>query len=646
MHTRRRGTKTTTTTTRLDRLQVDCVKLRNLCQILPPTKRSPTRFTESSWRAAATRFSMMMEQSEETDPLATAQTAVNWLDLLKQTRGADESKNGQSSEIDSTIYPLLPTLKDLLIKYNNFLENYEASSKEDKKVLFLNVRAALRLALYWSSTADNDIRDEILSEVVVKLAWHKDIFRLLASEKGDTKCRVLASQLLSNLVTSNPETARTISSSIPLSPSDDSVMQRMRDQLTASKHNPEPKGPKYRLNWVDIILSNVSSKNREALAGTVAGLHNCVVSLQREEADSENQVSQFAHQAAQDRILVSLLLRHVIPANAIMAHRNEEEVDTNSEKCDVNQVSHDSATEWITLLLVKFCKLGLLPDLMLSLCERQTDQLETSELTVVPEQIVLLQCIQSEVEMMGSKDDSILGGESGTGGLISTHAYLARLYCSLRSGLDLDSQDLQLRGNPDYSLKFSAVVSTIDIIACSLGQDSSSTSLVRTNLGSKESAVIRGACNDLGMLIDSMSRRNVGRKNRDFIVHDEEKRFMTSLVRLLGNICFRCKANQDLVRLTAVPSRIQMVSASREEERNGLHVVLSCTSLSHACFTLREWAVIAIRNLLDSNELNQAVVAELEANQPIQSAELESLGIRVDLDSKGNVSVAPAQEKE
>ena len=129
---------------------------------------------------------------------------------------------------------------------------------------------------------------------------------------------------------------------------------------------------------------------------------------------------------------------------------------------------------------------------------------------------------------------------------------------------------------------------------------------------------------------------------------DEEKNGITALVQLVGNVCFQCRQNQDLVRSTSVPVPIQMISSdgtpAEVEERNALHVVLSCTSLAHTCFTLREWAVIAIRNLLDNNELNQAVVAKLEANQPVQSAELGDLGIKVNLDPKGNVTVEPTDK--
>ena len=69
--------------------------------------------------------------------------------------------------------------------------------------------------------------------------------------------------------------------------------------------------------------------------------------------------------------------------------------------------------------------------------------------------------------------------------------------------------------------------------------------------------------------------------------------------------------------------------------------------MSYTCFTLREWAVVAIRSALENNRANQAVVAELEARSAVQSTELEDMGIRVDLDvARGQVSVAPVHNED
>ena len=83
------------------------------------------------------------------------------------------------------------------------------------------------------------------------------------------------------------------------------------------------------------------------------------------------------------------------------------------------------------------------------------------------------------------------------------------------------------------------------------------------------------------------------------------------------------------------------------KERNGLHVLLSTTSMTYTCFTLREWAVVAIRSALENNITNQAVVAELQARSAVQSAALHDMGIQVDLDMvSGQVSVNPLPKED
>jgi len=84
-------------------------------------------------------------------------------------------------------------------------------------------------------------------------------------------------------------------------------------------------------------------------------------------------------------------------------------------------------------------------------------------------------------------------------------------------------------------------------------------------------------------------------------------------------------------------------SSSRDANgmsRTGLHVLLSATSLGPACFTLREWCIVAIRNAVENNETNIEMVRRLEANEALgDTPELKKLGVKVDLDEKGNVRV-------
>jgi ataxin-10 len=149
---------------------------------------------------------------------------------------------------------------------------------------------------------------------------------------------------------------------------------------------------------------------------------------------------------------------------------------------------------------------------------------------------------------------------------------------------------------------------------------------------------------DIGRLVDDYQTVNAGRKTRDIVIPEEDQQVLIKSVRIVGNLCFQCRLNQDLLRTTEFPP-VNGTTENRTdhqcgERANGLHVLLSSTSFSYSCFTLREWAVIAIRSVLDGNESNQAVVAALEAQRPVQSSALSDMGIRVDL-TGGNVSVIP-----
>jgi hypothetical protein len=151
-----------------------------------------------------------------------------------------------------------------------------------------------------------------------------------------------------------------------------------------------------------------------------------------------------------------------------------------------------------------------------------------------------------------------------------------------------------------------------------------------------ETDVIRETALDLGVTVDALLLSNQGTKARELTIANAEQRWITTLVRLLGNCCFRCESNQNLVRTVDIPG------STSTERRCALHVLLSCTSLGYGCFTLREWAIVALRNVLEGNLENQALVEALEAQQPLQSPELRKMGLQVDLDRRGQVKIVQA----
>ena len=583
---------------------------------------------------------------------------IGWNELLKQCRDAREKLNDHDSAdiFSQTIHNHFPRLRNQLQKYNSAILNPEKLSKEEKKELILDTRNALRVVLSCSSLDASELRWRLVEEMVIREHFYNPLCQLLSSNRGDAKCRTLASQLISNLVTTHYEAANHVASTLALAPSEESVNQRIRKGISedfAPDGVVEEEECQEEPSWVDMLLSCARAENRVAVSGIVAALHNLVISLQSS-ADIDKGQLKFAKDLASNDILVSTLLRQIISLQSLKTtFDKKDDKATATEATNEAPSLGDSATEWIMLLLIKCCKLGLLPNLMSS-AAGGTNTNAASDLKIVPEHIVLLQCVQSEVEtsILERKPDernlSILGGEIGTEGVVSSHAFLAKLYCSLRWLVGVDSIAAPGTDDPDTVLQCSALKTVLEILASSLGVDSNDLSQTRRELGSNDFNIIQNASKELGTLVDTLSARNSGRSSRKFFMSNEEQRVITALVRFIGNVCHGCSQNQDLVRLTKVPLPIQMISSENDklsEERNALHVLLSCTSIAHSCFTLREWAVVAIRNLLEHNELNQAEVAKLEANKPVQTSALSELGIRVEMDNKGKVSVIP-EDKE
>ena len=582
---------------------------------------------------------------------------LDWADLLAQSRTLQKKRaeKGDLSyeEYYSQVRLYFPHLRDLLRKYCNLLDGAASGAVvavEEKKKLVLQTRAALRLALSCSSLEDSEKRNKMVNEAVVQATWHDPLVYFLSHRKGDAKCRVLGSQLLSNLVTSHYDAAQTITAHLPISPSKDTVDARIRESISSEESPLSIVEP----TWVDMMLACTHSNNRQALTGIIAALHNNLLSLNNTEIKPNNPQIQFASKVASNEMLVSTLLRQIISMHYVK-EAIEKTKDTNDAANEPpereGESLADAATEWISFVLVKCCKLGFLSNLVASAGGTTADQLVVSGFRVVPEHVVLLQCLQNEMESPQiEKRSALLGGEAGSQGIIETHLFLATLYNSLRQKHPIDSITASKdQTDPEIALSSAAIITILELQASSLAQDSPIFSSTRVKLGEIGCSLLQDTARDLGTLVDSISARNSGRKSREFYMSDEERSVMTALVQLIGNACFQCRQNQDLIRTAMVPnSRIQLTpsdDSNSEVERNGVHVVLSCTSLAHTCFTLREWAVVAIRNLLDNNELNQAVVETLEASQPVQSAELGDLGIKVNLDSKGKVSVEPTDKK-
>ena len=577
-----------------------------------------------------------------------------WISLLRAAR--EKCKSCEKDECEDSY--LLEMFQSRNAEWNEQLSIYikevvqtkksdNQRPNERMKEIILDSRAALRFGLLMLSFENAGIRQTFQNYAVKDFQWHKSLVTLLSQRKGDSKCRLFAARLLSNLVTANPATATEISSSFPLCPSKEFVSSSIFQDLAPGEDSMEDNLVEG--NWVDMILSAAKSENREAMAAITAALHNCIVSLKSIQSLSEDENPPFVRDVATNSMLISILLRHFVSAESVKnSIQTANDISIEDKEID----PWDSATDWIYILFTKLSRLGMLPSIYSSIFDPTTPEGDGS-MIILPEQNVLLHCIVKETETFvaaqGKGQDTInpLGGEVGWERTVESYDYLVRLFsvfCHATLSDWANNADVS-----DTALVRSGLISTLDILTVTLGVDSANNTKLRGHLG-KSTELLQLSARLLGVLVDELAERSFGIKARELKISEEEQKLVTALVRLQGNMCFNCQHNQDLMRTTLVapaknPSMSENTKIS-DESRNALHVLLSCTAFATACFTLREWSVIAIRNALENNSSNQQVVASLDAQNPIQSTALDQAGVRVTMDQHGKVSLETLNEDE
>ncbi|XP_069720506.1 ataxin-10 isoform X2 [Phaenicophaeus curvirostris] len=89
--------------------------------------------------------------------------------------------------------------------------------------------------------------------------------------------------------------------------------------------------------------------------------------------------------------------------------------------------------------------------------------------------------------------------------------------------------------------------------------------------------------------------------------------FKSHLIRLIGNLCYKNKENQD-----------------RVYELDGIPLILDNCSIDDNNPFVNQWAVYAIRNLTEQNERNQELIAQMEEKGLADNSALESMGLEIE----------------
>jgi len=525
------------------------------------------------------------------------------------------------------------------LEYQEAIQNLEYHSVQtdssQEQILF--VRTILRFLMVTLGVPSEQHRNMLQIALCRQPILLDSLGHVIVHLKQDTKSRVSACRLLANLVTTNSTTSRIALDHWDWQPSDEDRMERVTDSVVGRSKNigDTSRGP-HQPVWLDFLLA---ATDRSALAALVACWYNA---LQAVEIPPVQDMTDAA-------LFISNLLRQLLPSSAVLSPQRESKKP--DESGDVG--GGDEATKWITLLVCFLCRSGSLSKLYQAATGISIDSqtLDHSILShVLPEQVLLLQALLSQMdEESETREANITPLGDHQDALQSNMLFLARdLYLSIRQNLfsSREGFDNEKKHSSRQEMTESLGPTTLSLIrellSDLLADQSAQSKELRYILG-KEEHIVAAWIQDLGYYYDKVQARFRGRPAKEIVLTQEEQRIFVSLVRLIGNLCHQSRINQNHLRETAVPQSDQKDN-DNALLRTGLHLLLSCTSLSHTCFTLREWSVVAIRNALDENVENQALVAELQAQEPAPSSPLEEMGVRVQLEKGGKVSLKPIEE--
>ncbi|XP_018322750.1 ataxin-10 isoform X1 [Agrilus planipennis] len=103
--------------------------------------------------------------------------------------------------------------------------------------------------------------------------------------------------------------------------------------------------------------------------------------------------------------------------------------------------------------------------------------------------------------------------------------------------------------------------------------------------------------------------------------------FKVDLIRMISNMCWKHKENQDFVR-----------------EMDGIAVILDCCNIDAKNPFIIQWVIFAIHNLCENNLENQKIIASLNKQGVVDSEVLQEVGVMLHNDGESTLHIAPLEE--
>ena len=572
--------------------------------------------------------------------MSTTDTSLLDWKILLQTLKNNENTN------TTTIDDILKPLYDVINSSNNAKEHVRA------------LRCALILSTHKKCKDDTTVpaSSDDMATLQVRIKTCRSLIQFLttkdvesssssSNEQNDVAINrgaricTLASKVLCNLCTHEPH-----------------IISQLNLPLTQQYDIVEGD-----VSFLGMLLQN--SGNRECMAAVLATLHNYCAFLQKSRANLD-----FLQSIASDSIFMSNLMRYLLPSTCIQKTGEENDETPNS----ATATEDDACTEWIVLLIQRllyfemsihenennndnsefgssiqedegpdddFASPVTMLEHMYNSCGAALQQNLHAKCTL--EQVVLLYTVHSILEEI--YDDSMGNGVVFSfSELLCMMLYLSQqleYMCSARD--NVSSDDEQFAGERDS--QNAAIGVMMDIISSMLllvdngkysiirpssrvnadSTDDDSNSMQRKDIFQNKHQVrerilqrtniFSSSIHLLDRIVQSYSTNKSASLSPKHSHSQNNDGLLRSTLRLITNILHESFTAQEMLR------DIKFEAG----EKCGVHVILSCTGLDmkkgNSAKFVREWAVVAIRNMLDGNVKNRELVEKLNVTERIKA---------------------------
>lgn len=277
----------------------------------------------------------------------------------------------------------------------------------------------------------------------------------------------------------------------------------------------------------------------------------------------------------------------------------------------------DPAFEWICVLFRVLFRAGHARDLYNAVGAHMLSRLWSR---VTPEQLILLRMFALWVDYVSTANRSAATASSvDTDALVGSFEFVKSTWVFVISADDEDRPDdvEEVRKLMWIELENEAKLLLLDVCG---------ELTVKSGLLNETSCqeLLRSVLTELGRLWALRPSNPKASSTTDATNQHEPEGYRSRLIRVAGNLCFRDTARQDLVR-----------------DEGFIPLLLNHCNIDESNPLIREWSLVALRNVCEGNAANQAYINELRPQGMDSASEtaLRNSGVSAEIGEDGKVEL-------